>query len=277
MSKLRNRATIDVFEPGSVLKPLAMSAILESGKINEELSINTSPGWIEFEGYKTSDFRDYGRLNLSEIISYSSNVGMIKLCKDQDIDHLVNYYKKFGIGRYPTSIMLPAREGFMPNSSQFTARDKVSSCYGYGMTLSALQIAQAYSVFANQGNFIELNLFKENTFDEPLNERVIDEKTNKKIVEMLVQTVNAKGGTASKASLADRIVAGKTGTAKETMEAETTYTGTFAGFVPHKNPEFLAVIVLHGLSGEDYSGGKVSAPLFADIMQQIFLSKDLEI
>ena len=277
MSKLRNRATIDVFEPGSVLKPLAMSAILESGKINEELSINTSPGWIEFEGYKTSDFRDYGRLNLSEIISYSSNVGMIKLCKDQDIDHLVNYYKKFGIGRYPTSIMLPAREGFMPNSSQFTARDKVSSCYGYGMTLSALQIAQAYSVFANQGNFIELNLFKENTFDEPFYERVIGEKTNQKIVEMLVQTVNAKGGTASKAKLVDRIVAGKTGTAKETMEKETTYTGTFAGFVPHKNPEFLAVVVLHGLSGEDYSGGKVSAPLFANIMQQIFLSKDLEI
>ena len=94
---------------------------------------------------------------------------------------------------------------------------------------------------------------------------------------MLVQTVNAKGGTASKAMLVDRIVAGKTGTAKETMEKETTYTGTFAGFVPHKNPEFLAVVVLHGLSGEDYSGGKVSAPLFANIMQQIFLSKDLEI
>jgi cell division protein FtsI (penicillin-binding protein 3) len=94
MSILRNRATIDVFEPGSVLKPLAMSAILESGKIHEDLIVNTSPGWIEFEGYKTSDFRDYGRLNLSEIISYSSNVGMIKLCEDQDIKHLVNYYKK---------------------------------------------------------------------------------------------------------------------------------------------------------------------------------------
>jgi cell division protein FtsI (penicillin-binding protein 3) len=202
---------------------------------------------------------------------------MIKLCQDQNIDHLLEYYKKFGIGRYPTSIMLPAREGFLPNSSQVTSRDKVSSCYGYGMTLSALQIAQAYSVFANQGNFIELNLFKENSFDEPLNERIIDQKTNQKIVEMLVQTVNGKGGTASKARLLNRVVAGKTGTAKETMEAETTYTGTFAGFVPHDKPEYLAVVVLHGLSGEDYSGGKVSAPTFSSIMQQIFLSKDLEI
>ena len=277
MSVLRNRATIDVFEPGSVLKPLAMSAILESEKIHEDLIVNTSPGWIEFEGYKTSDFRDYGQLNLSEIISYSSNVGMIKLCEGQDIKHLVNYYKKFGIGRYPTSIMLPAREGFLPHETQFTLRDKVSSCYGYGMTLSALQIAQAYSVFANQGNFIELNLFKENSFAESLNERVINVDTNQKIVDMLVSTVNSQGGTASKAKLSKWVVAGKTGTAKETVEAETTYTATFAGFVPHDSPEFLAVVVLHGLAGDDYSGGKVSAPLFSSIMEQIFLLRDLEI
>ena len=173
--------------------------------------------------------------------------------------------------------MLPAREGFLPHETQFTLRDKVSSCYGYGMTLSALQIAQAYSVFANQGNFIELNLFKENSFAESLNERVINVDTNQKIVDMLVSTVNSQGGTASKAKLAKWVVAGKTGTAKETVEAETTYTATFAGFVPHDSPEFLAVVVLHGLAGDDYSGGKVSAPLFSSIMEQIFLLRDLEI
>jgi cell division protein FtsI (penicillin-binding protein 3) len=94
---------------------------------------------------------------------------------------------------------------------------------------------------------------------------------------MLVETVNSEGGTASKARIKNMIVAGKTGTAKETLAEETTYTGTFAGFVPSKDPEFLAVVVLHGLSGEDYSGGKVSAPVFSNIMQQIFLSKDLKI
>ena len=277
MSKLRNRATVDVFEPGSVLKPLAMSAILESQQYTDSIEINTSPGWIEFEGYKTSDFRDYGVLNLTEIISLSSNVGMVKLCKNQDIEHLTDYYQSFGIGRYPTSIMIPAREGFLPHSSQFTSRDKVSSCYGYGMTLSALQIAQAYSVFANNGNFIELNLYDEFSFDIPIKERVISEDTNKKILDMLVEAVNSNRGTASKAKIKNRIVAGKTGTAKETLEENTTYTGTFAGFVPYKNPEFLAVVVLHGLSGEDYSGGKVSAPIFSNIMQQIFLMKDLKI
>ena len=277
MSKLRNRATIDIFEPGSVLKPLAMSAILESDYLPKTSKIDTSPGWIEYEGFKTSDFKDYGTLSLSQIISLSSNVGMVKLCQYQDIEHLTNYYKKFGIGRYPTSIMLPAREGFLPHSSQFTLRDKVSSCYGYGMTLSALQIAQAYSVFANEGNFIELNLFKDHSFDEPLHEKVLQKETNDIVLDMLVETVNSSNGTASKARLQEKIVAGKTGTAKESLEEETTYSATFAGFVPHDEPELLAVVVLNGLSGEDYSGGKVSAPVFSRLMQQIFMLQDLKI
>ena len=277
MSKLRNRATVDVFEPGSVLKPIAMTAILESNKVQDSTKINTSPGWIEFEGFKTSDFRDYGILSLSEIISYSSNVGMVKLCENQDVAHLTEYFKRFGIGRYPTSIMLPAREGFLPHSSKFTLRDKVSSCYGYGMTLSALQIAQAYSVFANEGNFIELNLFKDHSFDEPYYQKIIEPSTNSKIKRMLIETVNSKTGTASKARLEGKIVAGKTGTARETLEEITTYTGTFAGFVPSDDPEYLAVIVLHGLSGENYSGGRVSAPIFSNIMKQIYLLEDLKI
>ena len=277
MSRLRNRATIDIFEPGSVLKPLAMSAILESDYLPKTSKIDTSPGWIEYEGFKTSDFKDYGALSLSQIISLSSNVGMVKLCQYQDIEHLTNYYKKFGIGRYPTSIMLPAREGTLPHSSKFTLRDKVSSCYGYGMTLSALQIAQAYSVFANEGYFIELNLFKDHSFDEPLHEKVLQKETNDIVLNMLVETVNSSNGTASKARLQEKIVAGKTGTAKESLEEETTYSATFAGFVPYDEPELLAVVVLNGLSGEDYSGGKVSAPVFSRLMQQIFMLQDLKI
>ena len=277
MGNLRNRATIDVFEPGSVMKPLAMSAIIESGKVDISKKINTSPGWIEFEGFKTSDFRDYGILNPSQIISLSSNVGMVKLCEKQETKHLINYYKKFGIGKYPTSLMIPAREGHLPHESQFTLRDKVSSCYGYGITLSALQIAQAYSVFANDGNFIELNLFKDQYVGEIHKHRTIDSETNRLIVDMLVETVNSSNGTASKARLKDFEVAGKTGTAKETLDEISSYTSTFAGFVPSDNPEYLAVIVLSGLTGEDYSGGRVSAPVFSKIMKQIFLMKDLEI
>jgi len=277
MSVFRNRASIDVFEPGSVLKPIAMSAIIESKKEDLDSVIETSPGWVEVAGYKTSDFKDYGKLNLSKIISLSSNVGMVKLCSNQEMEHLTNYYKKFGIGEYPVSILLPAREGFLPHHSEFTLRDKVSSCYGYGMTLSALQIAQAYMVFANNGFFKELRLFKDKLFESNKESQVISKETNNLIIEMLEQTVNSDTGTARAARLKGRIVAGKTGTAKESLKDDSSYTATFSGFVPSNNPDYLSVVVLHGLKGEESSGGRVAAPVFSDIMHEIYMLNDLEI
>ena len=277
MSVFRNRASIDVFEPGSVLKPIAMSAIIESKKEDLDSVIETSPGWVEVAGYKTSDFRDYGKLNLSKIISLSSNVGMVKLCSNQEMEHLTNYYKKFGIGEYPVSILLPAREGFLPHYSEFTLRDKVSSCYGYGMTLSALQIAQAYMVFANNGSFKELRLFKDKLFESNKESQVISKETNNLIIKMLEQAVNSDTGTARAARLKGRIVAGKTGTAKESLEDDPTYTATFSGFVPSNNPDYLSVVVLHGLKGEEASGGRVAAPVFSDIMHEIYMLNELGI
>ena len=267
-SVFRNRATIDVFEPGSVLKPIAMSAIIDSKKINLEDNINTSPGWVKVSGYKTSDFKDYGVLSLSEIIALSSNVGMVKLCADQDIVHLTKYFKSFGIGRYPVNLLIPAREGFLAHPSEFTLRDKVSSCYGYGLSMSAIQIAQAYSVFANEGIFKELTLFLDDSISSnSFEERVISIETASIVRDMLIKTVNMPSGTARNAKIKGTIVAGKTGTAIENSK-DLSYTVTFAGFVPAIDPELLAVVVLHGLEGEDHSGGRVAAPVFSKIVSQ---------
>ena len=202
---------------------------------------------------------------------------MVKLCSNQEIEHLTDYYKKFGIGEYPISIMLPAREGFLPHHSEFTLRDKVSSCYGYGLTLSALQIAQAYMVFANDGYFKELRLFKDKLFESNQEIQVISHETNRTIIKMLEETVNSNTGTARAARIEGKIVAGKTGTAMESLEENTSYTATFSGFVPSNNPEYLAVVVLHGLKGEESSGGRVAAPVFSNIMHEIYLLNDLEI
>ncbi len=267
-SVFRNRATIDVFEPGSVIKPIAMSAIIDSKKINLEDNINTSPGWVKVSGYKTSDFKDYGVLSLSEIIALSSNVGMVKLCADQDIVHLTKYFKSFGIGRYPVNLLIPAREGFLAHPSEFTLRDKVSSCYGYGLSMSAIQIAQAYSVFANEGIFKELTLFLDDSISSnSFEERVISIETASIVRDMLIKTVNMPSGTARNAKIKGTIVAGKTGTAIENSK-DLSYTVTFAGFVPAIDPELLAVVVLHGLEGEDHSGGRVAAPVFSKIVSQ---------
>jgi len=267
-SVFRNRSTIDVFEPGSVLKPIAMSAIIESGKVKVDAKVNTSPGWIEVAGYRTNDFKDYGLLDLSEIISLSSNVGMVKLCTDQEISHLTGYYSRFGIGRYPVNLIIPSREGFLAHHSEYTLRDKVSSCYGYGLSMSAIQIAQAYSVFANNGVYKELSLFLNDDSYEPFKERVIKASTAKIIKEMLYQTVHSSEGTARKAKINGTTVAGKTGTAIEINSKNLSYTATFAGFSPINNPKLLGVVVLHGLKGEDHSGGRVAAPLFSRIVSQ---------
>ena len=267
-SVFRNRATIDVFEPGSVLKPIAMSAILESKRVELNDTVDTSPGWVELGGYKTSDFKDYGVLSLSEIISFSSNVGMVKLCAEQDIKHLTKFFKSFGIGRYPVNLLIPSREGFLAHPSEYTLRDKVSSCYGYGLTMSAIQIAQAYSVFANEGIFKELTLYLDDQIlSNFLEERVISIETASIVRDMLIKTVNAPTGTARNAKIKGTVVAGKTGTAIENSK-DLSYTATFAGFVPAINPELLAVIVLHGLQGEDHSGGRVAAPIFSKIVGQ---------
>ena len=267
-SVFRNRATIDVFEPGSVLKPIAMSAILESKRVELNDTVDTSPGWVELGGYKTSDFKDYGVLSLSEIISFSSNVGMVKLCAEQDIKHLTKFFKSFGIGRYPVNLLIPSREGFLAHPSEYTLRDKVSSCYGYGLTMSAIQIAQAYSVFANEGIFKELTLFLDDQIlSNFFEERVISIETASIVRDMLIKTVNAPTGTARNAKIKGTVVAGKTGTAIENSKG-LSYTATFAGFVPAINPELLAVIVLHGLQGEDHSGGRVAAPIFSKIVGQ---------
>ena len=269
VSIFRNRATIDSFEPGSVIKPLAMSAILKSGKINSSLKVDTNPGWIEIGGYRTNDFKNYGVINPSEIISNSSNVGMIKLCTNQDSGLLMKNFSNFGLGKYPNSVLIPSREGFLPLESELKLRDKVSACYGYGLSVTALQIAQAYLVFTNEGLFKELNLFLDEqveSLDEEI--RVLSNNTTREITKMLVQAVHSKNGTARRAKVEGVLVAGKTGTALQEFREKNIYTATFAGFTPAFRPKILAVVVLHGLEGEDHSGGLDAAPVFSKVVTQ---------
>ncbi len=268
-SIFRNRATIDSFEPGSVIKPIAMSAILNSGKVNVSFKVDTSPGWIEIGGYRTNDFKDYGVINLSEIISNSSNVGMIKLCAEEESNLLMKNFYNFGLGKYPNSVLIPSREGFLPLESELKLRDKVSACYGYGLSVTALQIAQAYLVFTNKGIFRELNLFLDEQV-ESLNEeiRVLSNNNAIEITKMLVQAVHSKNGTAGRAKVEGVLVAGKTGTALQEFRDQKLYTATFAGFTPAFKPKVLAVVVLHGLEGEDHSGGLDAAPVFSKIVTQ---------
>ena len=278
LSVFRNRSALDIFEPGSVMKPLAMSAILESGLIKESEIVNTSPGWIEYGGYKTSDFRDFGSLNLNEVISRSSNVAMVKLCDQHDKDYLFKYFSNFGLDSDLTNILIPATQGFLPKYSIISERDKVSFCYGYGLSISALHIAQAYSVFANRGLLKELYLYLDKDLSSLKNpKRVLNERTALKIEDMLLETVNARYGTGRKAGVNGLLIAGKTGTAERIVKSEKEYTATFSGYSVEREPSLLIVVVLRGLKGELHSGGEVAAPTFSEIMNKSMRTLELGI
>ena len=135
--------------------------------------------------------------------------------------------------------------------------------------MSAIQIAQAYQVFANKGVFKELNLFDNKRLSSPEPEmRVLSEETTRMINHMLYETVNSSHGTAKEARIVGLDVVGKTGTSEKFEDGKKSYTATFSGFAPSKEPKLLAVIVLHDLIGEDHSGGKVAAPIFSKVISQ---------
>ena len=125
MELLKNNSAIELFEPGSTVKPLALSALLKNNPELIESAVNTSPGWIEFEGYKTEDARNYGTLSAEEIISKSSNVGMVKLCADFDPSLILRTYYSLGLGKYMNEIFISTREGYLPEYKNLSLREKV--------------------------------------------------------------------------------------------------------------------------------------------------------
>jgi len=267
-SLLRNRSAIDLFEPGSVMKPLAMAAIIDSKIYDNNLIIETSPGWIDYEGYITKDFRDYGKLNLSEIISRSSNVGMVKLCSNMEKNLLYDYLSMFSVGKYPSSILINSREGFLSYTDAVTERDKVSACYGYGMSVTAIHLAQAYSILAAKGIYKELKLFKNIDNEDPKGKRVLSLETSSIINNMLVQAVNSSIGTGKKARINGISVSGKTGTSIKNQGEKNIYSAIFAGYAPSDQPKLVTIIALHGLEDKNASAGLQAAPIFSKVVEQ---------
>ena len=142
---LANKSATDLFEPGSTVKPLALAGLLKEEIIYKDEIIKTSPGYIEYEGFLTSDFKDYGTLSLSEVISKSSNVAMVKLCDKSNPEKIVKNFYQWGFGKYINEIFISNREGYLPSSANLSAREKVSLCYGYGLQVTLIQLVGAYT------------------------------------------------------------------------------------------------------------------------------------
>jgi cell division protein FtsI (penicillin-binding protein 3) len=267
VARYRNRAVTDIFEPGSSLKPLIVAAALESGNYQPGSIIDTSPGYLRVGGkILTEDYNNLGRIDLTTMLAKSSSVGAGKLGLELDREQLWTVLSNFGIGRLTDSGFPGESAGVLNSPQHWRPVGQATLGYGYGLSVTALQLAQAYSVIAADGIRRPVSMLVQD--EQTGGERVIAVDTARHLRNML-ETVVSPVGTGQRASVVNFRVAGKTGTAKKFGVggySDDRYLAVFAGLAPVSNPKLVAVVVIDEPRGEDYYGGEVAAPVFARIL-----------
>jgi len=264
---MRNRALIDVFEPGSPIKTFTVAAGLMSGRYQPTTVMDTRPGTMRVSTLTVRDFRNYGMLDLSGVIMKSSNVGVVKIALDIGAENIYGLLQQLGLGEY-TGLGFPGEStGRLPNHRKWPQIETATLSYGYGLSVTATQLAQAYAALANGGRRLPLSLLKVD--EAPQGTQVIPEDVSKQLLTMLRGTVDGEGGTGSRARVPGYQVGGKTGTVHKAVNggyADDRYRSVFAGIAPISNPRFAAVVVIDEPSKGGYYGGLVAAPVFGEIM-----------
>ena len=263
----RNRAVTDMFEPGSSMKPFTMVAALLSGKYTPASIIDTSPGTLKLAGYTIHDEEDFGRIDLTTIIEKSSNVGASKVALSLDPQLMWRTFTSFGFGRSTGSGFPGEVTGSLPDYKAWNQARQATISYGYGVAITSLQLADAYSTLADGGqrsppSFVRLN-------DAPQPQPVIPGKVAE-VLRGMLETVVSEEGTGKLADIVGYHVAGKTGTAHLAENggySKDKYISVFAGMAPASDPRLVAVVMIDQPSKGNYFGGKVSAPVFAEVMR----------
>lgn len=264
----RNRALLDVFEPGSVMKPFTVAAALDSGKYTPTTLIDTNPGSIRVRGYTIRDHNNLGMINMATLLQKSSNVASTKIALSLPPDAITNMQRQFGFGS-KTPLKFPGEGSGLivtPKEKETSRRATVS--YGYGLQVTLAQVAQAYSALAAGGVMHPLTLIK-NDKPQP-SKRIMAREQAMSIVQML-ESVTEAGGTAKAAAIDGYRVAGKTGTSRRINPEGGYYTdqyrNVFAGMAPASNPKLVGVMLIEDPRGQIYAGLTV-APVFHNVMKE---------
>jgi cell division protein FtsI (penicillin-binding protein 3) len=267
---MRNRAMIDVFEPGSTVKPLSMSAALQSGRWKPEDIVEVWPGSLQIGRYTIKDVsKTQGReLNLTGILINSSNVGMSKVAFDIGGESIYSMMQQLGLGQ-DTGLGFPGeRVGNLPNHRKWPKAETATLSYGYGLAVTAVQLVHAYAVLANDGRSVPLTMTRADRVPEGV--QVMSEDVAKTMQGMLQQVIEAPRGV-FRAQVPGYHVSGKSGTARKASVGTKGYTANayrsmFAGFAPSSDPRIAMVVVIDEPSKAGYFGGLVSAPVFSKVM-----------
>ncbi|MDR2876372.1 MAG: penicillin-binding protein 2 [Methylobacillus sp.] len=264
--KSRNRAVVDIFEPGSTLKPFTIAAALQSGLATPDTQIETAPGSLRIGSATIHDTHPEGRLTLTQVIQKSSNVGAAKLALGMSPQYMWTTFNQVGFGS-PASIGFPGEaSGKLRPYKNWRPIEQATMAFGHGISLSLLQLARAYTVFADDGEIKPVTLLK--LKEPPIGQRVFSTETARNVRAML-ETVTQPGGTAPRAQVMGYRVAGKTGTAHKSDVggyAANRYVSSFVGMAPASNPRLIIAVMIDEPGDGQYYGGTVAAPVFSAVM-----------
>lgn len=263
--QLRNRVITDLFEPGSVMKPVTIALALESGVVRPDSRFQTAPGKLTIGTATISDSHAHGMLSVAEIIEKSSNVGTAKIALQMQPKAMWDFYTGLGFGQVPKIGFPGATPGRVRPYANWRPIEQATMSYGYGLSVSLAQIARAYTIFARDGDLLPLSMSKLQV--PPQGVRVISSKTAADVRSML-ELATGPGGTAPKAQVVGYRVAGKTGTARKQLHGhylEGKYIGSFVGFAPASNPRVIVAVMIDEPAAGKFYGGDVAAPAFSAI------------
>lgn len=264
----RNRAVTDVMEPGSTIKPFVVAAALERGLVKPTTQIATRGGSMAIGRHTVKDVRNYGNLDVTGVITKSSNVGVVRIAQMMSYADLWGLYDQLGFGRV-TNVGFPGEtRGVLRHHSKWRVFEHATQSFGYGLSANALQLAQAYGVLAADGVLRPVSLVKQ----EPgrIEEARVMTPETARTVRAMMETVVSEQGTARRAAIPGYRVAGKTGTAKKAGKGGYgggRYQAVFAGFAPAGEPRLAMVVMIDEPKGQAYYGGLVAAPVFQKVME----------
>ncbi|MBK7250591.1 MAG: penicillin-binding protein 2 [Gammaproteobacteria bacterium] len=262
----RNRAATDIFEPGSSVKPFVVAAALASGRYDEHSVIDTSPGFYKVGIKIIEDKHDLGVIDLATVLARSSNVGMSMMALKLDPEQLWRTLSGFGFGQVTTSGYPGESAGLLTHYSHWRPIGIATLSYGYGLSVTPLQLAHAYATIGALGFGRPITFLR---VDEPVEgQRTLDERVCRTLIGML-ESVVTPAGTGLRAAIPGYRVAGKTGTAwKSTAGGYSTdrYMAVFGGVAPASNPRLAAVVVIDEPGAGLYYGGDVAAPVFSAVV-----------
>ncbi|HBI84257.1 penicillin-binding protein 2 [Orrella sp. NBD-18] len=262
---LRNQALTDTFEPGSIMKPFTVALALDLKRINTNTLFNTGGGKFSYQGATITDVSKNGTLDAAGVLLKSSNIGMTLISEKLEAREMWGRFSELGFGQAPQTGFPGAAAGRLRPWERWRLIEKATMSYGYGLSVSLLQMARAYTVFARNGDLVSLSLLKRE--NEPTSTKVYPPDVAQKIRLMLEAAAGPDGAKA--AQVQGYRVAGKSGTARKIVDGRystSRYRGSFVGFAPVSNPRVVVAVTIDEPQGGVYYGGKVAAPVFAQIV-----------